>query len=106
MSFFIHVESKKKDILFFDEGHTQGLAGTTLTTEKMYVFNLTATKKRFCFSLQYNGATRYLFVNSTETRKFDTKDSEIVAVLFCLGNISEHLPTDNMKKNQIDWICL
>ena len=46
MSFSIHVESKKKDILFLDESPTQGLAGTTLTTEKMHLFNLTATKKK------------------------------------------------------------
>ena len=48
--------------------------------------------------MYYNGATSYFFVNSTETHKFNTKDSEIVAVLLCLGNISEDFSTDNMKK--------
>ena len=51
MSFSIHVESKKKDILFLDEGPTQGLAGTILTTEKMHLFNITATKKKILFQL-------------------------------------------------------
>ena len=55
--------------------------------------------------MYYNGATSYFFVNSTETHKFNTKDSEIVAVLLCLGNISEDFSTDNMKK-KLDWLDL
>ena len=40
----------------------------------------------------------YLFVNGTEIIKFKAKDSEIVAIPLCLGNISKDWSTDNMKK--------
>ena len=39
-----------------------------------------------------------MFVNGTEIYKFKAKDSEIVATPLCLGNISKHWSTDNMKK--------
>ena len=45
-----------------------------------------------------NGAKSYLFVNGTEISKFKAKDSEIVANLLCLGNISKDWSADNMKK--------
>ena len=76
---------------------TQGLEHT-LTEEKMYSINFTVTKKKFCFSLHYNGARSYLFVNGTEIYKFKAKDSEIVASPLCLGNISKDWSTDNIKK--------
>ena len=31
---FVHVDNKEKDVLILGEGPTQGLDGTTLTTEK------------------------------------------------------------------------
>ena len=40
----------------------------------------------------------YLFVNGKESHKFKTKDSEIIAVPLCLGNISRDFSIDNMKK--------
>ena len=49
-------------------------------------------------TLYYNGTDSYLFVNGTEIHKFKAKDSEIVAIPLCLGNISKELPVDNMKK--------
>ena len=55
----------------------------------MYSINLTATKKKFCLSLYYNGANSYFFVNGKEIIKFRAKDSEIVASSLCLGNISK-----------------
>ena len=64
----------------------------------MHSINVTVTKKIFCFSLHYNGANNYLFVNGTEIIKFKAKDSEIVASPICLGNISKDWSTDNMKK--------
>ena len=88
---------KKKNILVLGIGPTQGLEHT-LTAEKMYSINFTVTKKRFCLSLHYNGPNSYLFVNGTEIYKFKAKDSEIVASLLCLENISKDWPTDNMKK--------
>ena len=64
----------------------------------MYPINFTVTKKKFCQSLHYNGADRYLFVNGAEIIKFKAKDSEIVASPLSLGNISKDWSTDNMKK--------
>ena len=86
MSFSAHIDNKKKDILVLGKGPTQGLE-YTLTAEKMYSINFTMTKKKFCLSLDYNGGNSYLFLNGTETDKFQAK--EIVAAPLCLGNISK-----------------
>ena len=72
----------------------------------MYSVNLTATKKKFCLSLHYNGRNSYLFVNGKEIIKFKAKDSETVARPLCLGNISKNWSTDNIKKKRAYWICL
>ena len=88
MSSSIHIDNEKKDILVLGRGPTQGLE-STLTVEKMYSINFTATKNKFCLSLHYNGANSYLFVNGTEIIKFKRKDSEIVASPSCLDNISK-----------------
>ena len=87
MSFFAHIDNKKKDKLVLGKGPTEGLEHT-FTAEKMYSINFTVTKNKFCLSLHYNGANSYLFVNGTEIYKFKAKDSEIVAIPLCLGNIS------------------
>ena len=55
-------------------------------------------KSKFRLSLHYNGANSYLFINGTEIYKFKAKDSEVLATLLCIGNISKDLPIDNMKK--------
>ena len=97
MSSSAHIDNKKKDILVLEKGPTQGLE-YALTAEKIYSYNLTVTKKKFCLNLHYNGANSYLFVNGKEIYKFKAKDSEIVATPLCLGNISKDWSTDNMKK--------
>ena len=97
MSFSAHIDNKKKDILILGIGPTQGLEHT-LTAEKMYSINFTVTKKKFCLSLNYNGANTYLFANGTEIYKFEAKDSEIVASPLCLRNISKDSSTDNMRQ--------
>ena len=97
MSTSIHIDNKKKDILVLGRGSTQGLE-STLNAERMYLINFTVTKKKFCLSLQYNGANSYLFVNGTEIIKFKSKDSAIVASPLCLGNISKDWSTDNVKE--------
>ena len=86
----------KKDILILGKGPSQGLEHT-LTAEKMFSINFTVTRKKFCISLQCNGANSYLFVNGTEIIKFKAKDSEIVTTPLCLGNISKDWCIDNMK---------
>ena len=97
-----HVDNKGKDISILGIGPTHGLGEHSLTAEKMYSINFTVTKKRFCLSLQYNGANSYLFVNGKEIMKFEAKDSEIVASPLCLGNISKDWSTDNMKKTGLN----
>ena len=68
MSFSVHVDNKKKDILILARRPTQSLEHT-LTAEKKYSINFTVTKKN-CLSLHYNGAISYLFVNGKEIHKF------------------------------------
>ena len=46
MSSYVHDDNKKKDILILGEGPTQGLVDTTLTAEKKYSINFTATRKK------------------------------------------------------------
>ena len=55
-------------------------------------------RKKFCISLQYDGANSYLFVNSTENSSFKAEDFEIVATRLYLGNISKDWSVDNMKR--------
>ena len=64
----------------------------------MYAINFTKKNRKFCLSLHYNGANRYLFVNGTEIINFKAKDSEILAYSLCLGNISKDWANDNIKK--------
>ena len=40
----------------------------------------------------------YLFAKDAETYKFKAKDSEISGASSCLGNVSKHISTDNIKK--------
>ena len=51
--------------------------------------------------MHYDREDSYLFVNGTEIYKLKAKDSEIVAIPLCLGNISNDWLTDNMKKNRV-----
>ena len=88
MSFSAHIHNRKKDILVLGKGPRQGLEHT-LNAEKMYVIQFNFIKKKFCLSLDYNGASSCLFLNDTETYKFKAKDSEIVATPLCLENISK-----------------
>ena len=79
-----HIDNKEKDTLILGKGPTQGLGERSLTAEKMYSINFTLTKKKFCLSLHYNGASSYLFVKGTEIHKFKAKDSKT----FCGSNMS------------------
>ena len=102
MSSSVHIDNKKTDTLILGKGPAQGLDGTTLTAEKFYSINFTENNKKFCLSLHYNGANSYLFVTVTEIHKFKAKDSEIVAIPLCLGNISKDFIIDNMKKTGLN----
>ena len=96
MSSSVHPNSRTKGILILGERFTQRLEDTTLYPEKMYSINFTATIKKFCLSLHYDGANSYLFVKAA--------DSELVANPLCLGNISEDFSVVNMKK--LDFMVL
>ena len=88
---------RKKNILVLGKGPTQGLEHT-LTAEKMNSTNFTVTNKKFCLSLNYNGANSYLLVNRAETYKVKAKYSEILVGPICLGNISKDFSVNNMKR--------
>ena len=64
MSSSVQIDNKKKDVLIFGKGPTQGLEHT-LTPEKMNSINFTVTKNKFCLGLHYNRGNSYLFVNGT-----------------------------------------
>ena len=98
MSSTVHIDNKGKDILILGKGPTQGLGENSLTAEKMYSINFSATGKRFYLSLHCNGANSYLFVNGTEMIKLKAKDSELGSNILCLGNISKDFSVSNMKK--------
>ena len=68
----------------------------------MYSVNFTATRKKFCLSLHYNGTNIYLFVNGKWIVKFKTKVSAIVATSLCLRNISKDWSVDNLKKIRLN----
>ena len=97
MSSSTHIGNKKKGTLVLGKEPTQGLEHN-LNAEKIYSINFAVTRKKFCLSLHCNEANSYLYVNGTVIIKFKAKDSEIVATLLCLGNISKDWSIDNMKK--------
>ena len=97
MSSSTHIDDKKKEMLVLEKGPTQRLE-QKLTAEKMYPINFTLTKKKFCLSLHYNKANRYLFVNDTEIYKFKAKASKMLVGPICLGSISKDWSVDKMKK--------
>ena len=97
MSSSTKIDNRKKDILSLGKCPTQGLE-YTLSTEKMNSINFTENDKKLCLSLHCNGAHSCLFVNGTEIYKFKAKDSQIVAIPLCLGNIPKEWSVDNMKK--------
>ena len=57
----ILIDIKKKDILIYGKGTTQGLEHT-LTAEKMYWINLIENNRKICLSLHYNRANIYLLM--------------------------------------------
>ena len=43
----------------------------------------------------------YLFVNGVEIYRFKAKDSEINVDRLCLGNVSNNLSNDNIRKTEL-----
>ena len=73
MSSSVHANNKTKNILVLGKDFVQGLGNTTIYTEKLYSINFTENDRKFCLSLNYNGANSYLFVNGTKIHKFKAK---------------------------------
>ena len=72
----------------------------------MYSIKFTENNKKFCFSMHYNGANSYLFVNLIVyllfIHKSKAKGSGIVATSLCLGNVSKNWSVENMKKTELN----
>ena len=102
MSSSVHANDKTKNILVLGEGFTQGLDNKTIYAEKLYSINFTENNKRFCLSLHFDGSNSYLFVDSYEIHKSETKDSEIVANTLRLRNISRDFSICNIKKTGLN----
>ena len=49
MNSSVHIENKKADILISEKGPTQGLGEHSLTAEKIYSINFSATKREILF---------------------------------------------------------
>ena len=97
----VHVDNKRKDVLIFGEGTTQGLDDTTLTAEAKYPINFTQSGKRFVLSLHYNENNSFLFVNAGKVYQFKAKNSKIKDYALCLGNFSNDFAINNMKKQDL-----
>ena len=105
MSWYVHVDNKKKDILVLGGFPTQDVDNIMITTEAKYPNNFTELRKRFALSLHYNGSRDFLFVNAVKMYQFKAKVSEIKPYPFCIGNISKIFTLNNMKKNRIKRKC-
>ena len=96
MSSTTKIDSRKKDILILGKDPTQGLEHI-LSAEKMYSIDFIKENTKLFWSLHYNRANSYLFVNGKEIHKFTANDSEINPYKLCLGNISKYWSVDNTK---------
>ena len=66
MSSSVDIDNNRKDILILGKGPTQGLDGTTFTTEALDPINFTQSRKRFAVVLHCNGSNSFLFVKATK----------------------------------------
>ena len=64
-SSLVHTDNKKKDILVFGEGPTQGLNDTTVIAKAKCSINFSRSQRKFCLSLHYNRSNSFLFVDAT-----------------------------------------
>ena len=90
-----HANNRANNILVLGKDFIQGINGTTIYAEKMYVANFTVYGKKVCLSLHHNGDNSYLFVNNRKIIKFKAKDSENVPYPLCLAGISKDCSSSN-----------
>ena len=88
---------KKKDIPILGEVLTDGLDDTTITVEATYSANITRSRKKICFSLNYNVASSFSYANGVKIFQFKAKDYEIKLYSLCFENISKNFTVDDMK---------
>ena len=93
----MHANNKVNNVLVLGKDFIQGINGTTIYAEKMYLTNFAVDNKRFCLSLHYNGDNSYLFVNGKEIHKFKAKDPEIAPYPLCLGGLSKNFEVGYMR---------
>ena len=74
-SLSVHIDNKKKYILFLGKSPTHRLDDTTLKAQ--YLINFFKIKQKFCLSLHHNRSSKLLFLNATKIYKFKAKDFEI-----------------------------
>ena len=92
----------KKDTLILGKGLAQGLDGITLTAEKEHsIQNINGQQNKFFPTLYYDKVYSYLFVNGVEIYRFKARDSEINVDRLCLGNVSNNLSNDNIRKAEL-----
>ena len=99
----MHIDNNKNDILILSKGPTQGLDDVTLRGESQYSINFSRWNRKLCLNLHYNGSNSFLFVNATKVYQFKAKDSEIIKYPLCLGNISDNVLVNSMKKIRLKW---
>ena len=103
MSWFVYV-NKKKNILVFGEGQTQGFNDTTVTAETKYAIDLTQSRERFALNLYHNGSNSFLFVNAVNMYQFKAKDSQTKPYPLCLGD--RKTQTITRRKQSLKDMCM
>ena len=58
-SLSLHTDNKKRDLLVFGEGPTQGLNDTAMKAETKYSINFSRSQIKFCLSLYSNGINSF-----------------------------------------------
>ena len=99
----IHSNNKTNNIYIMGDGFVQGIADTTLYSEKTYSQNFIQPSKKFLLSLHYNGDDSYLFVNGTQKLKFKAKTDQLVKEKLCIGNLSDQWTASESEKNRVIW---
>ena len=96
LSSSIHTNIRTNNILVLGKDFIQGINGITIYAEQMYAPNFTASGKKVCLNLHYNGDNTDLFVNNKQIVRFKAADSEIIAQRLCLASISEGFGSSNI----------
>ena len=84
MSSSTKIDNKRKDILIFRKGSTQGLGEHSLSAEKTYSINFTKVNTKFCLSLHYNGANKS-YKDSRKLVRFLRAENLYELLCLCFG---------------------